>query len=175
MSVSRSIGRLVDRLRGIYRGELAEKLKKQLAAEALSQVAKGFRQSRDPYGAAWAALKRRSGKPLLDTGRLRNSFSSSTTPQGFKVGSNVKYAGIHQNGATYNKGSKSGVRAVRVPLKRGRKQNKKRAVAILFVSTGRRVLPSRKMVPTSSRLGPIWRDGFKRVFERAIAKHMKEG
>ncbi len=174
MGVNRSIGRLVDRLRGIYRGELAEKLKKQLAAEALSQVVKGFRQSRDPYGAAWAALKRRSGKPLLDTGRLRNSFNATPTSQGFKVGSNVKYAGIHQNGATYNKHSKAGVRAIRVPLKRGRKKSKKRAVAILFVATGKRVLPSRKMVPTSGRLGPIWRDAFGRIFAKAVAQQMKK-
>lgn len=75
-------------------------LNKQLAEEAITQVRIGFRQSRTPYGETWKALLHRQGKPLMDTGRMRNSFSrQDVTARGFRVDTDVVYAGTHQYGS----------------------------------------------------------------------------
>jgi phage gpG-like protein len=47
---------------------------------------------------SWTPLKYRKGKPLLDTGRLRNSIKSSNTKDAARVGTNVKYAATHNYG-----------------------------------------------------------------------------
>jgi phage virion morphogenesis protein len=66
-----------------------------------------FKDSRDPYGQGWLALSRRtiaqrrkgSNKPLLDTGRLRNSISYRLVgADAVDIGTNVAYAAIHQFG-----------------------------------------------------------------------------
>jgi phage gpG-like protein len=86
--------------------KLAAKLKKAKASsikkvvieavtdELVSLVLQGFSSSSDPWGKPWDAPKRRDGKPLLDTGRLRNSI---TGLHGV-VGSNVVYAATHNFG-----------------------------------------------------------------------------
>lgn len=58
-----------------------------------------FVDSKSPYGAPWAALKMRVGQPLLDTGRLRNSLTYAVQGDTVEVGTNVKYAAVHQFGA----------------------------------------------------------------------------
>jgi phage gpG-like protein len=79
-------------------GSSRRELHKLLAEEALTQVANGFRQSRDPYGRPWKPLKRRVGQPLRDTGRLLNSFHTKVDSRGFEVLSDVFYAQFHQEG-----------------------------------------------------------------------------
>lgn len=71
---------------------------KVAGAAALSELQKGFRASVDPYGKPWMRLKYRKGKPLLDTARLRASFSVKTTEKGFVVSTNTAYAKFHQRG-----------------------------------------------------------------------------
>src|SRR5438445_7278352 len=70
------------------------------AEEAVTLAQLGFRESRDPYGKPWAPLKLRvGGKPLLDRGRLRSSITKSdVTASGFRLGSNLIYARVHQYG-----------------------------------------------------------------------------
>jgi phage virion morphogenesis protein len=46
----------------------------------------------------WAPLKHRSGKPLIDTGRLRNSITARSDSDSAEVGTNVIYAATHQFG-----------------------------------------------------------------------------
>jgi len=58
-----------------------------------------FKISRDPYGAKWAGLKSRDGKPLVDKGRLRGSVTYRAGRDSVTVGTNVKYARTHQFGA----------------------------------------------------------------------------
>ena len=78
-----------------------------VAAEDLKTlVDDSFEQSRAPDGSPWAPLasstvaRRRQGssKPLIDTGRLRNSINASSGPSSLKVGTNVPYAAYHQFG-----------------------------------------------------------------------------
>lgn len=58
----------------------------------------GFRRSQAPDGSAWAPLKYREGKPLILTGRLRNSISHRARPGQTEVGTNVAYAKAMQYG-----------------------------------------------------------------------------
>lgn len=90
--------RLRGHLRKLQKRAVLDRAKKLAAAAVLTEVKLGFRDSRDPYGSAWAPLKGRSGKPLLDTGALRNSFHSEPTDRGFSIGSSVHYATYHQTG-----------------------------------------------------------------------------
>lgn len=73
-------------------------VKKSIAAEAITQVALGFRNERDPYGDGWMPLKRRRGRILSKTGRLRRSFTAHVTSDGFKIGSSAHYSAFHQYG-----------------------------------------------------------------------------
>ena len=67
-----------------------------------------FESSAAPDGSAWAPLssatvaikpRRQNGKPLVDTGRLRQSITVEAGPRSFRFGTNVAYAGSHQLGA----------------------------------------------------------------------------
>ncbi len=58
-----------------------------------------FRRSSGPDGAPWAPLKHRVGKPLRDTGRLRNSITFDANNESVAIGTNLIYAPTHQFGA----------------------------------------------------------------------------
>ena len=100
-----------------------------------------FKDSKDPYGVAWKRLSfatlmararkagggkatKRAGtfkkaagrafasaKPLLDTGRLRNSIASRLLGNGVEVGTNTVYAAIHQFGGQAGRGRKTTIPA----------------------------------------------------------------
>jgi phage gpG-like protein len=76
-----------------------------------TRIGMGFRNSVSPWGDAWADLKSRDGRPLVDTGRLKSSISTQVSgdPGGqyVEVGTNVEYAPYHQFGATIDVKAKS--------------------------------------------------------------------
>lgn len=65
-----------------------------------------FRKAEDPTGQPWATLqpwyqemkKKHKGKILFLSGRLESSFSYSATNDSVTLGTNVRYAAIHQFG-----------------------------------------------------------------------------
>lgn len=122
--------------------DLLPRVSKALAAESLTQVQLGFRASRAPSGDPWASLALRSGKPLMDTGRLRNSYTYTLLADGFRLGTGVAYAPTHQHGAT--------ILPVRARLLRFKVRGGKTYFA------KKTTIPARPMVPTGSDLGPIW-------------------
>lgn len=100
-----------------------QSLMTEIGIEMKRQTIKRFHESVGPDGEAWAAVKNprkdsrgrpRNGraKPLLDTGRLRNSISFSAGPFDVHVGSNVEYARIHQLGGQAGRG-----RSVTIPAR----------------------------------------------------------
>lgn len=89
---------LAGRMRALASGKTHEKFKRVMGAEALQLVQQGLRSGVDPYGHSWAPLAHRDGQTLLDTGRLRSSFSAQPTAKGFELGTNVQYAKFHQYG-----------------------------------------------------------------------------
>lgn len=92
----------------------------EIGANIVADAQMRFRDSKDPYGSLWERLKastiarRRKGtggggvKPLLDTGRLRNSVTYRLLGgAGVEVGTNVRYAAIHQFGGAINFAARS--------------------------------------------------------------------
>ena len=78
-----------------------------IAQDMQTQKDINFRKQQDPTGKKWEALKKttldrrrkKSGKILQDTGKLRASFTTKATDKSAKIGTNVKYAPTHQFGA----------------------------------------------------------------------------
>ena len=72
--------------------------------EALvSGTLKRFDAEKDPEGQPWEPSGRAQedgGKTLTDSGRLRRSIEFAATSDKVMVGSNLKYARIHQKGGT---------------------------------------------------------------------------
>ena len=70
--------------------------------EALvSSTVQHFVEGKGPDGEGWKPSERSArdgGKPLSDTGRLRQSIEYTTTPDSVMVGTNVIYGRIHQLG-----------------------------------------------------------------------------
>lgn len=64
----------------------------------LTNVQLGFRTSTSPYGGKWDAPGHRSGKPLVDKGHLQNSVSYRLVGHAVEIGTNLRYAAIHQFG-----------------------------------------------------------------------------
>lgn len=154
-------------VRGLY-----HRAKVRCAAAAIVELQLGFRESRDPYGTPWAPLKVRAGKPLLDTARLRNSFTIRFTDTGFAIGTNVAYAPYHQYGTGGRKADATRFQAVG---KGGRFKAHAKAkgkfvgVRALNFKAGAGGIPARPMVP-EGRLGPIWG----KAFEEAIARTLQD-
>jgi phage gpG-like protein len=138
----------------------------RLAAAGRDLIAHGFRESVDADDKPWLPLKSRVGKPLRKSGALANSFTSEATADGFKLGSNLEYAAVHQYGAQIAAHSR-----LRVELhfdKRGRFVAKgKRAVKSITTRAtfGARGIPARPMLPNPG-FGDRWK---KAIEDRANA------
>jgi len=91
-NIGKHLGMIADKL------DDTRPLMATLARHAKSRVLLGFMTGTDPYGAPWKKPKHRSGQPLRDTGNLRNNFNTRADENTAQVGTNVKYAPIHQFG-----------------------------------------------------------------------------
>lgn len=155
------------------------RIAKVMGETARSELAKGFRNSVDPYGDAWAALKRRNGKPLLDTGRLRNSFVSNPSPTGFTLWSKVRYAKHHQYGTSGR--SKASTR-FQATAGSGRFMSRKKAakakrgfiaVRALNFQKGSGKIPARMMVPSQEKGFGNWKKPLEASAKRIISKILR--
>lgn len=90
---------------------------REIGAALVDSTKLRFKDSTAPSGQAWAPLsaltisRRRGGgkgaKPLLDTGRLRNSITMLAGNDFVEVGTNVRYAAIHQFGGAIDIAARS--------------------------------------------------------------------
>lgn len=166
------------KVRALGENKLRIAISKQLAEQAITEVRKGFRASVDPYEKPWAPPQFRAGKTLLDSGRLRNSFSyQSVTARGFKVGTNVIYAPVHQYGATI-KPKKAKALRFKVPMlgpapKGGGKGKRSGGTGSAFVFAKSVTIPMRRMMPVKTLgLGAKWQRAFNRAAAAALRRHM---
>ncbi len=77
------------------------KNKKVLSAIGVAWIAtvkSNFKKSMSPNGKKWARINHRNGKPLMDTGRLVGSFTSSVNGDYLTVGTPLIYAKTHNEG-----------------------------------------------------------------------------
>lgn len=160
------LARLQAKVQTLGTDDLRVRLANVMGAAALTQVQLGFRESRNPYGVAWEPLKiRAGGKPLLDTGRLRSSFSYKAYRTGFSIGTNFIGAPVHQYGATI------------VP-KRGKflkykgKIHGRTRKTTGWIYSKRSVIPQRQMVP-EGHYGPIWSKALRDTAGRFLSRIMK--
>lgn len=132
-----------------------------VGAALAENVRLGFTRSADPYGRAWAPLTARKGEPLRDTGRLMNSITHRTSANDVVVGTNVKYAAIHQFGGDIEHAARS----IRVRLRKtrdGRTQFAKDSHKRVTVKWGEAQpwtvrIPARPFLPTAANgLPPDW-------------------
>jgi phage gpG-like protein len=136
------LSEVLRRLNALSGGAHQRALATSLGAEALALVKEGFRTSTDPYGRPWKPPALRAGRPLEDTGRLRNAFQVRAQPGLVEVDNNTSYALPNQEGATI------------LP---------KRAKALKFKARGGRwytlaksVIPARMMVPEGGAMPERW-------------------
>lgn len=167
---------LRDRLAGMSGPPFRARLSQLCAAAALKLVADEFRGSHAPDGARWVPLKSRHGKPLLNTGRLRASFATVPTADGFRIWTTVTYAGYHQFGT----GTYAGRAARQVPARsakqnaRGRFVRMDRTGYLLRIRAHEnRGIPARPMVPTGGVLPPPWRAAMEREIAGAVRRQLQ--
>jgi phage gpG-like protein len=184
---------LIEKVTKIASGDLDRKVIKALSEAAVSEVKKGFRESRDPYGTPWRALKYRKGRPLLDKGRMRNSFAAQISELSFRVGTNDKRAPWHQFGTGGRKQASTRIQATRggrfirrsQAKAKGKKGNKETGEGgVTYTSVGIRALnfkagggkiPARPMVPTAAfGLGPYWTRAFQRAGVAVLRAYLKK-
>lgn len=82
-------------------------LMESIGEALVSSTLQRFQDEEDPTGQKWPKSKRAEqdgGKTLTDTSRLRSSIDYAVTSSKVVVGSNVKYARIHQKGGKTGKG-----------------------------------------------------------------------
>lgn len=181
---------LQSRLASMQSPEAMQGLARVVGEAARTQLALGFRNSVDPYGGAWAALKqrRRRGvgrdKPLLDTGRLRNSFTYKATPDGLTIGTNVRYAKFHQYGTAGRSKASGRFQAVDASGKfmSRRKAGVKRPKGVVYLWHGVRRLefkagggkiPARMMLPIKERGLGNWQEPMQRAAKRFVARKLR--
>lgn len=158
--------------------DFRERLARVVGEAARTELALGFRNSIDPYGTPWAPLKRRKGKPLLDTGRLRSSFTYHASASGLRVGSNVVYAKFHQYGTGGRKqagGRSQAVRGNRFVSNAAAGRQRRGAVSFrrLNYAAGSGKIPARLMLPTSDRGLGNWEAPMRAAAKRFVARSLK--
>jgi phage gpG-like protein len=158
-----------------FRTELAQRC----GVAAMKKVGDCFERSQDPWGVSWAPLKRRKGKILVDSSRLRNSISSQPGEGTFRLVAPVEYAAVHQFGATIPPHSRTN-HVVRLNPKTGRfvgKASKAKSTRVLKTKAtwgNGIVIPARPFFPTSERgLPPSWRATFDGEFSALALEVMR--
>lgn len=156
---------IIETLGGIQGPDFRKGVCKQLASEAQSLIAEGFRKERDPYGMPWkksARANSQNGQTLADTGKLKNAWQGRSVERvdgaGFVLANNTRYAMAHQRGMTITAKTPKGLR-----FKIGGRWVRKNSVT----------LPKRMMVPEGT-LGPMWFDAFKDVATDYVQAYVKK-
>ena len=136
-----------------------------VAEAAEKQIDDSFRASRGPYGRAWAPLKSRTGRPLMDTGaHLRNTLAPKITARGFVITTAFPGAPVHQYGATIR--AKNGKALVfRAGGVRPRGHGRGRTGSVVFAR--KVVIPRRQFMPEGT-IGPIWGKAIDAAADEAI-------
>ena len=134
---------LADRLESATGG--LRDLYELLADEGRTLVIEQFEAQADPHGVPWVARNpafgRSGGQIMRNTARFQNSFTTETTSDGFKVGSNFIGARVLTEGATI---TPKRAKRLKVPLAAG---------GFAFLKSVK--IPGRRVIPTGEP-GPKW-------------------
>lgn len=155
-----ALAELAAKIRQISGAGFREPMAQRLGAAAISEIRREFDEGRDPYGVPWKPPVLRQGEPLRDSGRLNNSFAARVTPDGFSVGSNVRYLGVHQNGAIIE------------PVNAPKLKFRTRGRSGRWYTLDRAVIPRRQVIPTQERGLGTWGDAMNREADRAMRDYL---
>lgn len=75
----------------------------EIGEALVSSTQKRFEDEKSPDGKSWEKsirAKEESGQTLTDSSRLKTSITYKAKPEGVAVGTNVRYASVHQEGMT---------------------------------------------------------------------------
>jgi phage gpG-like protein len=145
----------------------AEKVRKALGAVGRvvkSKIQLGFRASTSPYGEPWKPPVLRNGAPLVDTGALRSSISYRVEADRVVIGTNLKYAPVHQFGATILPKRK---KYLAVPV--GGSAGGAAPTAMILLRKA--VIPARRFMPINNgqvELPPAWANSALNAMAKAL-------
>jgi len=151
------LDRLLRSTKQLGNAEWRQGLSRNVAEAALEEIARSFAGERDPWDRPWKRSLRaqlEGGQTLSDVGRLRRSFSYKATPEGFIVGSNVRYAAIHQYGGVIRPR-----RAKYLKFRLAGGSRKRKGGRGRWVQAKRVEMPARPFVP-EPQLSPRWERAF---------------
>ena len=142
--------------RMIKAGRDLSKLLGPIADFVISRIRLTFRTSTDPYGESWKPLKHRKGKPLLDTRHLSRSIVKQLGKDFVDIGTNVKYARIHQFGGTIKAKNKPYL-VFKLPSGK-------------FVKIKSVYIPARPFFPLKKGLPDAWQNPITKITRQFIEK-----
>lgn len=96
--MTQTLKSFIGKLDRLQTGSFLDEIRREVAGEGLRLIAKGYRDSVDPYGSRWEPLKSREGKPLVRSGLFRDTWMAYPTPTGVRFSSMVNYGAFHQYG-----------------------------------------------------------------------------
>ena len=81
----------------------------EIGEQVVSQAQLNFILGKGPDGQAWIPSRRalEGGQTLIDTSRLRESIGHDATATEVEIGTNVRYAAIHQLGGPAGRGHRT--------------------------------------------------------------------
>lgn len=142
-----------------------------IGSRLTNRIKMGFRTTRSPAGNPWAPLKMRSGQPLSDTGRLKNSITYKADDTGVEVGTNLtstwhgithSIGRVHQFGAT--------VRPRWAPRLAFKNQ-----ISGQTVTAMKTVIPARPFMPINAQGDLDLPDAWKKSVLDALKTHFAKG
>jgi phage gpG-like protein len=146
------------------------------AEEAVDLVKEQFRKGTDPYGAPWAKPKCRKGKPLMDSGALRNSLHvASRTVRSFTIAFGLFTAEVHN----FGKVIKAKNDWIQIYTTRTGKQVARAMPPLLRFKCAHGwhiakevTIPVRKLLPNKGRLPRKWKRAFKDIVDDALEEYL---
>lgn len=96
--MTQTLSSFIEKLERLNTGSFIDGVRRQVAADGLKLINAGYRDSTDPYGNRWHALKSSFRKPLVLTGAFRDTWVAYPTPTGVRFVSGVYYGAFHQYG-----------------------------------------------------------------------------
>lgn len=142
-----------------------------IGGELLKRVQLNFRNSQSPEGVPWAPLKKRAGKPLLNTTRLRNSITCEVNGDSVNIGTNVIYAAVHNFGGDIQHAARS----QQAYFKKGKdgitnkfvKKNRSNFSQWVTIGAHSVTIPARPFLPTNGLPDP-WRNSILKIIQRHL-------
>jgi phage gpG-like protein len=177
---SSALGRLAAGLEQISSAGWRRRLNERIAESVREQIAGEFAAGKDPYGRPWAPLTSRTGAPLRDTNRFRNSWTARAQERGFEVSSDFVGAAVHNFGAVIHAKTERGlvfqVESSFQVFSRGGKRPARPKVGKSWRRLMQVTIPKRQIIPDQVQgMGSRWGAAIQSEISAAISEAIAAG